>query len=417
MSAMSIDPSEASDWSGLLADAALRRGLTRFVRRRVPALEVEDIVQATLTEALASRHQPDEAKQLQRWVYGIARHKCVDFYRRHGREAPAPEPVDGEVPAEDEPLSAGDLLRWAEKELPEGEQAHRTLEWMLREAGGDKLEAIADEERIPAPRVRQRVARMRKHYRTRWAAQIAAIVAAVLLVVAGALVWRSVESGHPVADDVSLKPERLHPLERAAELRRQAFRACDDSDWERCLERLDEAASLDPAGDRQPRVVTARQVAGEALEPKEQNSAPPAPAPQDEDEDTETTNGKTEPPPKAPPQLLEKKGFNDSLEQKQKMQKYDLQQKMQKKASPEVTGEKSEPTEIEPNPTGPEQQVQQQPTSNVVRKGPPPARQQAMPPPPEGKSAAPSGSPNDDPKKDSDVRDSPSDVEFWDFEK
>jgi len=66
MSAMSIDPSEASDWSGLLADAALRRGLTRFVRRRVPALEVEDIVQATLTEALASRHQPDEAKQLQR---------------------------------------------------------------------------------------------------------------------------------------------------------------------------------------------------------------------------------------------------------------------------------------------------------------------------------------------------------------
>ncbi len=379
MSTMSTDPSAVPDRGGLLADVALRAGLTRFIRGRVPASEVDDIVQATLTEALASRHAPDEAEQLRRWVYGIARHKCVDFYRHQGREAPAPEPVDGDIPAEDEPLSARDLLRWAEQELPEGEHAESTLEWMLREAGGDKLESIADEEQIPAPRVRQRVARMRKHYRARWAAQVAAIVAAALLAVGAVALWRYLQPAPRVADDIELKPERVSPLDHATELRRQAFRACEEREWQRCLERLDEAARLDPAGETDPRVEEARQVAGEALNRDEREDSRLAPETQPEPDldkkefDSKKDSKKVMQVKPSPKTFKDKKSFEKS---------FDVQ--VPTTPTPPDVPPKSEPRpEPKPDltqqvaPQSKEPVLRQQQTSNIVRDGK--ESQQVMP--------------------------------------
>ncbi len=167
-----------------LADPALRRSLSDFVRSRVPPDDVEDIVQATLAEALAAEGAPHADDEVVAWVHGIARHKVIDWYRRGRRELPQdPHVADGVAGAESSPQSARDLLRWARRELPEGADHERTLEWMLREGAGEKLEAIAADERVPAPRVRQRVVRLRKHYRVRWAAQ-AAIVAALLAIAA-----------------------------------------------------------------------------------------------------------------------------------------------------------------------------------------------------------------------------------------
>jgi DNA-directed RNA polymerase specialized sigma24 family protein len=167
-----------------LADPGLRRSLSDFVRTRVPPDDVEDIVQATLAEALAAERAPEQDDEVAAWVHGIARHKVVDWYRRGRRELPQdPGLADGVAGAESAPQSARDLLRWAERELPEGPGHERTLEWMLREGEGEKLEAIAADEQVPAPRVRQRVVRLRKHYRARWAAQ-AAVIAAILAVAA-----------------------------------------------------------------------------------------------------------------------------------------------------------------------------------------------------------------------------------------
>ena len=75
-----------------LADPSLRRSLEDMVRRRVPGSEVDDIVQGTLTEALAAASAPDEAESLRRWVFGIARHKIADHYRRSRREMPTELP-------------------------------------------------------------------------------------------------------------------------------------------------------------------------------------------------------------------------------------------------------------------------------------------------------------------------------------
>ena len=251
-----------------LADPSLRRALEDMVRRRVPSNEVDDVVQATLTEAIASASAPEESEALRRWVFGVARHKIADHYRRSRREMPTELP---ELEAQSAPHSASDLLRWAEKELPAGEHAEKTLEWMLREGEGEKLESIADSEEQPAPRVRQRVTRLRQHFRTKWAAQLAA--AATLVGVVTLLWWTLLRkpTEAPIARDLPADPA----IAEGHELRRVALERCVAKAWDDCLKGLDDAKRLDPAGDAQDDVVAARKAAAEAQNPPPPPSATP----------------------------------------------------------------------------------------------------------------------------------------------
>ena len=192
-----------------LSDPALTAALSHFVRARVPEPAVEDIVQSTLTEALDADEHPDHDEEIVRWVYGICRHKVVDWFRRARREVPRDleSPEEGPVAAaESAPQTAHDLLRWAQKELPEGEENAKTLEWMLREGEGEKLESIAAEANVPAPRVRQRVSRLRRYYKMRWAAEAAALAALLLIALAIALALRQKQDQVAPAPGPSLVP-------------------------------------------------------------------------------------------------------------------------------------------------------------------------------------------------------------------
>lgn len=189
--AMTTSPGNPPPRSVLVADPALSAAVTRVVRGRVPAADVDDIVQSTLADALAAGQAPEDANEFRRWVLGIARNKIVDFYRRSRREVPRDPSTTEETEAADCVSQGGqDLLRWAERELPDAEGAESTLEWMLREGEGEKLESIAAEAQIPAPRVRQRVARLRRHFRARWAAQLAAVAALIALMIVAYWAWQ-----------------------------------------------------------------------------------------------------------------------------------------------------------------------------------------------------------------------------------
>ena len=196
-----------------LADPALAAALSHFVRARVPETEVQDIVQSTLAAALDADDSatPIEDEDIVRWVHGICRHKVVDWFRRSRREVPRDlEDEGGGAPvaaAESAPQSAMDLLRWAQKELPAGEENAKTLEWMLREGAGEKLENIAAEANLPAPRVRQRVSRLRRYYKARWAAQAAALAALLLVALAIALALRQRKEEVAPAPVPTLSPE------------------------------------------------------------------------------------------------------------------------------------------------------------------------------------------------------------------
>lgn len=247
----------------------LRRDLVAMVKKRVPESDVEDVVQATLAEAIESPHAPKEPEQLRRWLFGVAKHKVVDFHRRRGRETfEVPEVAGGPAPH-----AEADLLRWAEKNLPEGDDAKATLDWMLREGEGEKLESIAASEKLPAPRVRQRVSRLRRHLKTHWQREVA-LLAAVGVVIGAVVLMLRGRSGPDIVVDPNGFP--LDP--RAEAMRKDGLDRCAHADWRACLEKLDEAKRLDPAGDARPEVQRAREGANKALAPSP-TTLPPEPAP------------------------------------------------------------------------------------------------------------------------------------------
>jgi DNA-directed RNA polymerase specialized sigma24 family protein len=248
-------------------DPDLRSALIAMVRKRVPESEVEDIVQQALAEAIESPHAPEDSESLRRWIFGVAKNKVVDYHRRAGRESFDLPDVEG-TPA---PHGEADLLRWAEKNLPEGAENKKTLDWMLREGDGEKLESIAASEKLPPPRVRQRVSRLRRHFKENWQREVAMLAA--LGVIVSAIVIYVMRKPEPniITHDV------VDP--RAEPMRRLALEKCAGAEWKPCVDGLDEARRLDPAGDARPDVQQARDAAANALKREPAPTAVPSALP------------------------------------------------------------------------------------------------------------------------------------------
>ena len=283
----------------LLAEPSTRRAIEDFVRRRVPALDVDDVVQTVLCDALAAEGRPGSPEELRRWLIGLARHKVADFHRRGVREQASELP---EIAAAPPPLEARALARWAEEQAASTQEAKQTLAWMAREGEGEKLETIAAEERVPAARVRQRVSRMRRWMKERWLAELAAVAALAILALIVARLLRGPGDEPEIAPrpepapPPSALPEPPSPLDRARALRAEAIQACDERAWERCLERLDEAAGLDPAGDAAREIVEARERARKAIEALRLRQAPEKDDATRKDEKKTTAPAPTEKP-------------------------------------------------------------------------------------------------------------------------
>lgn len=284
-----------------LADPALRRSLEDFVRRRVPSSDVDDVVQTVLLDALAAQGRPRDPGELRRWILGIARHKVVDLHRRAHREPPAELP---EIEASPAPIEARELVRWAEEQAGSAGEAKKTLDWMAREGEGEKLEAIAAEEQVPAARVRQRVSRMRRWMKEKWMAELAAVAMLGALALAA---WWLLRRPSPEARDQpeppeAIAPERPAPLDRARVLRADALQACEKSEWRPCLDGLDQARALDPEGDAAPAIGAARAKALDALQDKPAPSSTAAPIIKGSKEsDIDEKGGKKDAPfPKSP---------------------------------------------------------------------------------------------------------------------
>ena len=338
-----------------LGDPELRRFLEEFVRRRVPASDAEDVVQIVLCDALAAERVPTEREELRKWLIGIARHKVADFHRKASRERPSEPPEQEVQPA---PIEVREMVRWAEEQAKSTRDGQKTLDWMAREGEGEKLESIAEAENVPAARVRQRVSRMRRWMKERWAAELAAVA---LLVALAILFWRWLRPDeHPEAlpeapPSSPVLPEAPTPLDRARELRADAFAKCEAAEWQACLDTFDEAKRLDPIGDSAPDVVEARRRAADALAPA------PTSVP-------ETTAKPITPSPKETKAPAPKKSEKEELLEKEKAQ-------LENKAPP--------PPEL-PKDAVPDSKEQQktpapQPQKPQQQKAPAPVPQQTKP--------------------------------------
>lgn len=245
------------------ATEEIRVLLLNYVRRRVPSADAEDVVQTILCDAVASPRLPDEPQELRRFLIRVAHNKVVDHFRRNKR-------MSGEEPPEIEvapaPIEARELVGWAEKQAGKSGEAAKTLDWMAREGEGEKLESIAEEERVPATRVRQRVSRMRRWMKEKWLAELALVAAigAVLF-----LILRPEPEPEPevlLPEPVPSAPDPTpSPIEEGRRLRAEALKVCEAGDPYGCLKGLNEAAALDPAGDTAPEVQEARKKAEERV--------------------------------------------------------------------------------------------------------------------------------------------------------
>ncbi|QXD14866.1 sigma-70 family RNA polymerase sigma factor [Rhodocaloribacter litoris] len=65
-------------------------GLRNFVARRVPAGEVDDVLQDILLRLHRAAASLRDDRRVEAWIYGIARHAIADFYRKR-------EPVSGKA--------------------------------------------------------------------------------------------------------------------------------------------------------------------------------------------------------------------------------------------------------------------------------------------------------------------------------
>lgn len=259
-----------------LANPALRRELEAVVRRRLRGEDADDVVQAALTDVLSAARVPEDGEEFRKFVFAVARNKVYDHFRRRARGAEVPEMGEEEgleSPTFEAPLSAQDLLRWAERKLPDAEAEH-TLEWMLREGDGEKLEHIARDVNLPAPRVRQRVSRLRRFLRERWAAELMlGLLGVGLLAPLAAHYYRHWRAQQEEIVEMPRPEPPRSPEARGRELRRAALDHCQRHDDALCLEGLDRAAALDPSGDGATNVVEARRAAALRLAP------PPPPIP------------------------------------------------------------------------------------------------------------------------------------------
>lgn len=154
----------------------LRRNLTAMLERRLPREDVDDVAQTVLCDALQAERIPADPVELRRWLAGIARHKVADFHRARARTSKRTDRLDDEGAIEPEsppaPLEAREVLAnvIGETTTPRDRE---TLGWLVREHAGDRLTDIAKEAGLPSPVVRQRVSRLRRSLRQRWASALA----------------------------------------------------------------------------------------------------------------------------------------------------------------------------------------------------------------------------------------------------
>ena len=139
--------------------AALGPLLRSYLRRWVPADDVDDVAQVVFVDVWRTRARFDPARSLEAWALSIARRRAVDYLRRRPRPA-APLGEVAEPNGEDGREIAARLADAAEVR-----GALSALPWPQREAiglayyGGLSQREIAERLQVPIGTIKARTAR------------------------------------------------------------------------------------------------------------------------------------------------------------------------------------------------------------------------------------------------------------------
>jgi DNA-directed RNA polymerase specialized sigma24 family protein len=266
----------------------VQKKLKRLLEGRLPRDEVENVLQDTLERALRGPSRPRTEASMGGWLSSIGHYAANDFYREQDKRRRAETAFAHHEPGDDDAGSGPlDVVPFLDQELakPENAKDRETYALIVRKAR-EKLsyEALAAETSSTPDAVRMRFARFgRKYSRAfRRRRNFLLLGVLVLLVVSAAIaaIVRArpprIEAEPPYAPPSAAPPRT--DLDIARELRDEAVRGCHEGAWGRCRDLLDEARSLDPAGETEPRVQAARRALRDQRErtavPPENDKAP-----------------------------------------------------------------------------------------------------------------------------------------------
>ena len=133
-------------WSELYAMHS--PSLREFVSTRVPAPEVDDLLQ-DVWASLARTLEDQDIEQPRAWIYRVARNRIADLYRRRGSQ-PVLQNVTDELaqPQESVDLSGEELGEEIQEALSLLPPNQREV-FVRNELGGETLREIAEELGIP----------------------------------------------------------------------------------------------------------------------------------------------------------------------------------------------------------------------------------------------------------------------------
>jgi RNA polymerase sigma factor (sigma-70 family) len=165
--------------SAIVAEQRLR--LRAFIRRRVPAAEVEDLLQDVFTELVEANRLLMPIDHLTGWLFRVARNRITDFFRKQKPEALRDTVIDdetGDMLALDELLPSPELGPEADyfrtvlleefgaalAELPEDQRsvflAHEFEGWTFREIAdrtGTNINTLLARKRYAVLHLRERL--------------------------------------------------------------------------------------------------------------------------------------------------------------------------------------------------------------------------------------------------------------------
>lgn len=141
--------------------AAVRPALRRYLRRRVPTSEVEDLLQVVSLEMWRSWFRFRPGGSLEAWAFGIAHHRSADWWRNWGRQPALGVAADLTDPDLEpgEAVAVSVTARAALAALPDGPRTAVTLAYF----GGYTQPEIASQMGLPLGTVKSWVTRSLRH--------------------------------------------------------------------------------------------------------------------------------------------------------------------------------------------------------------------------------------------------------------
>ena len=246
---------------------------SRLRNKGVWLQEIDDIAQTVTAELLAMADPPDDMDGCLAAARRAANDESIDTFRksaRRGAHNAGPTPYADRVTAEDpteaatwHPIDRARQIALLREKLDDGSLSARDAQLLALDADGADAIEIGQELNLAPQTVRNALSRAKGVVRAAWNSRLKGPLAllAVLL-----LSWwakrehdrRAQRDRNDIHQDAPFAPP-LPPMERADRLRHDARDACADRDWMKCIEELDDAKKLDPAGEERPEVQEMRQ--------------------------------------------------------------------------------------------------------------------------------------------------------------